>query len=133
MTLPVIYTSALLDTRRRGLGLSVPEMAAWCGVGGEKSVRNWLNGSNPPRDPASVLARLDDLEHLMLDRVTAVVDMAAEATDAGPVILYRHREQEPGEDAIPNGAHAVMIQWATEALEDEGIAVQIEWAGEAHS
>lgn len=131
-------TPAQLDTRRRALGLSVGEAAAWWGVS-ERAYSRWMRGDDAPRDPDGLLERLALLEEIMEGLVDAIVEQAADLTDAGPVRLDRYRSQadldaalrlvidRPGV-SLPLGAHAVMTAWADDQLAAAGIETVIEWA-----
>lgn len=123
---------AEFDTRRRSLGLSVEETAALCGVQ-DRTVRRWCSGERGVPDDAA--EALEALEGAMLDAVENVVQIATDWMERGPVVLYRYRtaaDQANSAHAstLPLGAHAMMIAWAADALEAEGIATSIEWAGE---
>ena len=122
--------SAEFDTRRRYLGLSVEEVAALCGVH-DRTARRWCSGER--RVPADVVAALEAAEDAMNAAVEHVVALATDHVQSGPVVLYRYRAavdmERAGSDwRLPFGAHAMMIAWAADALEAEGIETTIEWA-----
>jgi transcriptional regulator with XRE-family HTH domain len=123
-------TPAEFDTRRRYLGLSVDETAALCGVQ-DRTIRRWQNGTSPIPDDAR--AALKALEDAMNKAVTALVETVTNVTASGPVVLWRYRtkaeqDKSPHASSLPLGAHAMMIAWAADALEGEGIEVEIAWA-----
>ncbi|AGH48785.1 MULTISPECIES: helix-turn-helix domain-containing protein [Sphingomonadales] len=123
---------AEFDTRRRSLGLSVDETAALCGVQ-DRTVRRWQSGATPiPADASGALESLEDAMGLAVDEL---VTFATDRVAKGPVLLWRYRTQaeqdrSPHARSLPLGAHAMMIAWAADALEAEGIDVDIEWAGD---
>jgi hypothetical protein len=123
-------TPAEFDTRRRSLGLSVDETAALCGVQ-DRTVRRWQSGASPiPEDATEALGGLEDA---MLEAVEQALRLATDMTTSAPVVLRRYRTagdqaRSPHASSLPPGAHAMMIGWAADALEAEGIATRIEWA-----
>lgn len=122
-------TGAEYDTRRRSLGLSIEE-TAWLHNVNVRQVRRWIREDTPV--PASVEARLDELEEMMGRSVDFAVQQATDRVDAGPIILFRYISQDvyeasPDKAGLPLGAHAMMISWAAEELRAEGVAVEIRW------
>ena len=121
-------TPACFDTRRRLLGLSVQETADWCGVQ-RKTVQRWASGYSDI--PDSAIERLIALEDAMSRAVDELVALAAEK-GADVIELKRYRDQ-PGVDASPHaagmpaGAHAILIGWTSDALEEAGHEVEIIW------
>lgn len=123
-----MMTPAEFDTRRRLLGLSIQEVADWCEVQ-RRTVERWISGYSGVAENAS--ARLLDLE----DRMTAAVEQAvalASVQKPDSVTLLRYRSQSgldasPHAAGMPLGAHAIMIGWMADALEDEGMTVAIAW------
>lgn len=125
--------AAEYDTRRRALGLSVRELAAWHGCT-ERTVNRRIAGEQMVRDDDA--ADLDRLEDAMQRAVDEAVALATGMTAAGPVRLTRYRTAEdqarsPHASSLPLGAHAIMIGWAADALEAEGVRVEIVWADAA--
>jgi len=96
----------------------------------EKSVNRWGNDDSPI--PERAWDALDALEDGMQRGVESALDLAR-AHPRTPVTLYRYRSQEaldasPHGAGMPLGAHAMMIGWAYEALEADGIEVDMDWA-----
>ena len=128
-----LMTPAEFDTRRRSLGLSIGEVAALVGVS-EKTINNWTRGQTAI--PADVVAALGALEDAMAEAVENVVEIATDMTDEGPLVLWRYRTPDDQArshhaSSLPLGAHAMMIGWAADALEAEGVTCVIEWADQA--
>jgi transcriptional regulator with XRE-family HTH domain len=120
---------AEFDIARRRLGLSIAETAAVCGVT-EKTVNRWMRGEQPIRPDA--WHSLDLLEAAMQDAADQAVEIACDATAAGPFRLPHFRSAEVmrrhyPDSPLPLGAQAMMTAWTAEALEDEGIAAEIVW------
>lgn len=121
-------TPAEFDTRRRLLGLSIQETADYLGVQ-RRTVERWISGySNVTPD---ALTRLEALERDMNEAVNQALSLARER-GADDMVLYRYRSQEAVDASrhaagMPLGAHAMMIGWASEALENDGHSVTVDW------
>jgi hypothetical protein len=120
-------TPAEFDTRRRLLGLNMEETAEWCGAN-RVTVQRWIKGLSRI-DPKAV-ARLETLENSMI--ISAENAVALIFGHAGPVPLIRYRTQAavdaaPHASGMPLGAHAILIGWTADALEDVGHEVEIVW------
>ena len=125
-------TPAEFDTRRRALGLSLAETAAWCGVQERTAIR-WCAGATPIAPTA--IARLLDLEDMIAVKVEQLVETVTKRSMAGPIDLPRYRTADELADSIegdelPAGAHAIYVAQASDALEAEGITTRIVWADE---
>ena len=124
-------TPAELDTRRRLLGLSMSELAGLGGVS-DKTANRWVAGDRPV--PGDVIDAMIALEDRMQASVDQIVSSLTSRTLVGPVALSRYRTQDDldesfhGGDGFPLGAHAILIGWAADALEAEGIQTEIFWA-----
>lgn len=121
-------TPAALDTRRRLLGLSIQETADYCGVA-RRTVERWISGYSTVDDGAA--QRLLALEERMAEAVEQAVALAMEQRPTA-VALQRYRSQaavdaSPHAAGLPLGAHAILIGWTADALEDEGIGAEIAW------
>jgi hypothetical protein len=104
-------------------------VAQWCGAN-RTTVQRWHKGVS--RIDPRAAARLDDLENKM---AVAVEQATAVAREQKPdvVELIRYRDQasldaSPNAAGLPLGAHAMMIGWLSDALEDKGYEVTIRWA-----
>ncbi len=120
-------TPAEFDTRRRLLGLSIEETAEWCGAN-RVTVQRWTKGQS--RIDPRAIDRLEELEDGMAAAVERAV--ATVKNHNGPVPLFRYRSQAavdaaPHASGMPLGAHAILIGWTADALEDAGHAVEIVW------
>lgn len=120
---------AEFDIGRRRLGLSIAETAAVCGVT-ERTVNRWVRDEQDIRPDA--WQNLDLLEAMMQAGAEDAVRVACDATAAGPYRLPHFRTAEAmrrhyPSSPLPYGAQAMMTAWTAEALEDEGIAVEIVW------
>ena len=123
-------TPAAFDTRRRMLGLSVEETAEWCSAN-RVTVQRWIKGQS--RIDPKAIARLAALENGMIDAVDRAVAMATGHTGPVPLIRYRNQagvDAAPHATGLPLGAHAMLIGWVADALEDDGHDVEMVW-GEA--
>ena len=131
----VVVTGAEFDSRRRALGLSISETAAFCAEVEATTVNRWINGraSVPPE----ALGKLDMLEEFMRMAVGRRVEITADETMSGPVRVHRYRTQEAlsaSDDAIgiPLGGHEMMTVWLVEKLAGLGITSEVVWANEDH-
>lgn len=121
---------ATLDIARRRLGLSIAETADICGVA-ERTVNRWIREEQDIRPDA--WQSLGALESLMVTGMEDAVGIAREVVTAGPFRLLHFRNLEAmrrhyPDTPLPYGAHTMMTSWIAEALEEEGIAVEIVWA-----
>ena len=122
---------AEFDTKRRMLGLSVDDAAQLCGGVSSRAVNNWMRGEAPiPNDAIQALALLEKQIDNAIDYIVAD---ATDKTESGIVVLLRYRTQQAFEESqhaaqMPFGAHAILIGLTAQALEAEGIEVEIFWA-----
>lgn len=113
----------------RYLGASRADIAALLQVA-VTAIDAWLDGNDAVPEELALL--LDSLEDTMNRAVEEAVEAATHLTDAGPVVLWRYRSKEalalniPG-TTLPLGSHAMMLQWAADAIADEGVRVSILW------
>jgi hypothetical protein len=122
-------TPAEFDTRRRLLGLSIQETSEWCGTQ-RRTVERWISGYSNV-SPSAVL-KLDTLKKNMAVAVDGAVKLAR-FHDASIVSLARYRSQgavdaSPHAAGLPLGAHAILIGWTADALQEAGFEVVIAWS-----
>lgn len=94
-------------------------------------MRRWQSGASPI--PAAAQDVLDRLESEMGEAVEQTFVLATDLIAGQPVVLWRYRTQSdqdrsPHAAGLPLGAHAMLVAWTADALEAEGLPVQIEWA-----
>ncbi|WP_438852966.1 hypothetical protein [Brevundimonas nasdae] len=135
-----MFSGAYLDTRRRALGLSIAETAAWMHAP-ERTINRWINDESAPRSADDLIGRLAELEDMMEAIADGIVSAATDHTVAGPVRLDRYRTQadldaamaeiltpENSDFRLPLGAHAMLTAWADDQLAALGVATAIMWA-----
>lgn len=131
MTEPL--TPAGLRCRRKALGLSRGDLAAFIGVS-EGAVRSWEIGKTQPRDPLSIHVLLGNLEDNALDCVhelTAPADDEAEDVRVIPTALISYIDQAAYERGcewaglLPLSAYQACVGRAFALLADQDIPVEI--------